>query len=391
MRLPSESALSREQKEVIGAPPEGTILVMGPPGSGKTVVAMMRELALRRQRRDVQSLVFNNVLTRYTGNELTFHKWINAWWREATGGRFPDCHVTDSAGRRQWRQDYGRAAELAIDRYKTGLRQKGNWQHVILDEAQDFAPEAHRLLSMVQHRVFSDLPEDERPSICILADENQRITGSHSTIEQIRSSHAFLTKSDEYLLRKNYRNSRPIAEFAAHFYVGLPAGIPELPSQAGDKPRVLVAALDDSVDRIANYVRARPNEEVGVLVNYQATAKRIFNKLAHRLRDTKVVVQTFLNGSNEYGDASKLVFDKPGVVTILCFASAKGLEFDAVFLPELQTMRLEGIERDYVRMSLYVMCSRARHQLWLMIDDPTKQHGIWKLLPPRNLYEEAPL
>jgi superfamily I DNA/RNA helicase len=85
------------------------------------------------------------------------------------------------------------------------------------------------------------------------------------------------------------------------------------------------------------------------------------------------------------------VFDKPGVVTILCFASGKGLEFDAVFLPELQTMRLEGIERDYVRMNLYVMCSRARRQLWLMIDDRTKQHEIWKLLPPRNLYEETPL
>ena len=53
MRLPSESQLSREQREVIAAPTEGTMLVMGPPGSGKTVVAMLRERALKKGRRPV--------------------------------------------------------------------------------------------------------------------------------------------------------------------------------------------------------------------------------------------------------------------------------------------------------------------------------------------------
>ena len=119
------------------------------------------------------------------------------------------------------------------------MTQRGHWGHLILDEAQDFPREAHRLLFQVQQRVFSNLADDERPSLCVLADENQRITSTHSTIEQIREAHAFLTEREEYELTRNYRNTRPIASFAAHFYVGLPTGIPQLPSTEGDKPHVL--------------------------------------------------------------------------------------------------------------------------------------------------------
>ena len=80
MRLPTEAQLSLEQKEVMSAPHEGTILVVGPPGSGKTVVAILRQRALEKRKATVSSVVFNNVLTRYTGNEHTFERWVKAWW-----------------------------------------------------------------------------------------------------------------------------------------------------------------------------------------------------------------------------------------------------------------------------------------------------------------------
>jgi DNA helicase IV len=388
VNLPSESALSREQKEVISAPSEGTILVVGPPGSGKTVVAIVRTRALAKQRQEVESVVYNNVLTSYTGNESTFHSWLANWWRRSTGTQMPLVAPDENGG--FWRSpDYVRAAELATGTSREKIRERGHWQHLIIDEAQDFPPEAHSLLSTIQLRVFSNLSDDERPSICVLADENQRIGTQHSTLKEIREAHVLLTRDDEYRLTKNYRNTRQIAEFAAHFCVGLETGIPELPTSVGDRPKVFVAKLDDSVDRIVNYARAHPNEEIGVLVYYKKTAKRIYNKLRHRLEEDDTHVQTYLGGSPEHGDASKLKFDTPGVITVLCFASAKGLEFDTVFLPELQTVRLEGIERDHVRMNLYVMCSRARRQLWLTVDDSTGTHPIWRLLPPKNLYEVA--
>jgi superfamily I DNA/RNA helicase len=389
MNLPPETGLSREQKEVVNAPAEGTMLVVGPPGSGKTVVAIMRERSLNNQGDAVQLLVYNNVLKRYTGNDLTFHAWTNKWWRLATGTSFPNRTLEYVAAERQWHPDYEKAAERALRDFKGRIRATGHWRHLILDEAQDFSPKAHAFLFQVQNRVFDDLPEDERPSLCLLADENQRIGESNASLAQIKMAHAFLTPGDEYQLKRNYRNTRQIAAFAAHFYVGLPSGIPELPSTTGDKPKVCAANLDQAVERITRYVRARPNEEVGVLVQYQRTARRLYNKLSARLRNTNLRIQTYLAKSRDHRDASNLVFDTPGVLTVICFASAKGLEFDSVFLPELQTLRLEGVERDQVRMNLYVMCSRARRQLWLMIDDESRAHEIWRLLPASELWEDC--
>lgn len=389
MRLPSESQLSREQKEVISAPTEGTMLVIGPPGSGKTVVAMLRARALKKRRKPVTSVVFNNVLTRYTGNELTFQTWLNEWWKGATKTFYPTSNGIDSNGRRKWSQNHTKAIELASGAKKAALREHGHWGHLVLDEAQDFPPDAHRLLFQVQQKVFGDLAEDERPSLCLLADENQRITSTNSTIKQIKQAHPFLTKDEEYELKQNYRNTLPIATFAKHFYVGLPTGIPQLPSTKGDKPRVFVADLDAAVNRVVTYAKNHPNEEIGVLVNYDRTRHKCFNRLTNRLKSTGIVVQTYTSDrDSDHNDASRLVFNKPGVVTVLCFASAKGLEFDTVFLPELQTIDIQGAERDTIRMNLYVMCSRARTQLWLGIDDPSGTHEVWGLLPPRDLWVE---
>jgi DNA helicase II / ATP-dependent DNA helicase PcrA len=68
-------------------------------------------------------------------------------------------------------------------------------------------------------------------------------------------------------------------------------------------------------------------------------------------------------------------------VTVLCFASAKGLEFDAVFLPELQTVPVDDQNELVTKMNLYVMVSRARTHLFLLLTDPEKKTGIWSLLP----------
>jgi len=375
MRLPAESQLTTEQKEICFAPSNGTTLVVGPPGSGKTVVAHFRAQRLRNRREQVRLLMFNHVLRRYTGDAETFLKWIGGWWREATGRGFPRASVEqDGSYRTVW--DFRGALKAVKDLDRTRFVEKGHWGHAILDEAQDFERDAHRLLSVMQKVVFAE--ESVPPSLMILADENQRITDSNSTIKEIKEAH-ILAKDDCYSLTQNYRNTREIAQLARHFYVGTLSGTPELPTSRGDKPVLLQTDdINHAVERIATYARLNSQQEIGVLVYQERTRRRLFNRLKSRLGGDGVRVQTYRSKERELADT--LQFDEPGV-TVLCFASSKGLEFDSVYLPELQTLPVGADQNDLTRMRLYVMCSRARSRLTLMLSQGDGQAPVMDLLP----------
>ncbi|MDE0307403.1 MAG: AAA family ATPase [Albidovulum sp.] len=380
MRLPTEAELSREQREVCSAPSQGTALVIGPPGSGKTVVAVYRKRMLERMGEPVTSVAWNNVLARYGDLDKTFERWLYSWWKKATGMQFPTA-----LQKNRHIPDYKYALKEALGRKRSDISHNGNWGHLILDEAQDFSQPAHKLLS-IAHKICEDVAENP-PSMLILADENQRITDSNATFNAIREAHS-LFNDEVYCLTKNYRNTREIASVAKEFFIGTVSGMPELPDRRGDKPKLLTSCpIDDAVKKIANHARNHEDHEIGVMVYYDATRKKFFNKLKHRLAKTDIYVQSYFADPRQGGGpqlAQRLRFDRGGTITVLCYASAKGVEFDSVFLPELQQMRASGEDGDVNKMQLYVMASRARTHLTLMMDDAFRASSIWKLLPGDN-------
>lgn len=384
MRLPTEAELSREQREVCSAAPEGTSLVIGPPGSGKTVVAIYRKGTLQRMGENVTAVAWNNVLAQYGEMDRTFESWLNAWWRDTTRQHFPKSIQNG------WRiPDYKQALAEALGPKRAAIAQNGNWGHLILDEAQDFSQDAHKLLSIA--RTFSEDGANEPSSLLILADENQRITDSNATLDEIRRAHS-LIKDDVYYLTKNYRNTREIALVAQQFYVGTASGLPEIQKKEGDKPKLLTSCpIDEAVKRIVNHARTHEDHEIGVLVYRENTRKKFFNKLKHRLAETDIHVQTYFSDTRNGGGASlakRLQFDQGGTVTVLCFASSKGVEFDSVFLPELQQMPASDEGGEVTKMQLYVMASRARTHLSFMMDDASRGSPIWRLMPGDNLLNE---
>ena len=77
-------------------------------------------------------------------------------------------------------------------------------------------------------------------------------------------------------------------------------------------------------------------------------------------------------------------------MTVVAKASCKGLEFDAVFIPDLQEVAVDPSSIDEFRMEMYVMTSRARSRLFLLLtnqDDSDLQ--ILDYLPQKekNLME----
>ena len=69
MRMPNARDMSDEQQDIFeDAPLDGRVLVTGPPGTGKTVIAFLRAMLLAKENKKVDVIMYNRVLKRFAQN-----------------------------------------------------------------------------------------------------------------------------------------------------------------------------------------------------------------------------------------------------------------------------------------------------------------------------------
>jgi superfamily I DNA/RNA helicase len=343
MRLPAYQDLSREQDKINNLPLNGSYLVVGPPGTGKTVMALYRASMLAEKGEPLQILMHSRLLSQYTSDaaeELsvqahveTFSRWLFRFWLQHYNKRYPQVrkYVAD------WNE--------ILKQLNQNPPPKSQIPHLVVDEGQDIAPGFYLVAQHVAKRMT------------VFADENQRISDDNSALSDIRC-YSGLTATHK--LTRNYRNTKEIADLARHFYTGLQTGIAESPERSGEIPRLLHHPTPEkSAEFILRYEKNHRDKDIGVLVPDIKTRNQL-----RKLLEGKTVhpLEVFVGGQGS--DAEPLSFGAPGI-KLLCYASAKGLEFDAVFLPELQNFRTDPRTPDF-KMMMYVLVSRARDDLFLM-------------------------
>ena len=342
LKLPSYQQLSKEQDAINNLPLTGSYLVVGPPGTGKTVLAIYRAAIFERAGKTSHFMVYNVALRRYLeqamketevgGIATTFHAWMYRWyWKNF--GRKPHMQEQD-----RWTHDWA-----AIFRDLIRNHEFDRYDHLVIDEAQDFPKD----FFFVMQRIAAD--------ITVFADENQRITSSNSTLKEIEK---YVSPGQVHRLSVNYRNTRPIAEFSQHFYAGLQSGVPDLPERKGPKPRAVGCPdVHAQTEFIARYERNHDDIDIGVIV---ASKQELFDIRGKLRGKTTNPVQTYVGGQKKY---QTLDFTRRGIKLIM-YPSAKGLEFDTVFLPLLES-RQTPPDSDIEKMRFYVLTSRARQELYL--------------------------
>lgn len=345
MRLPTYEELSKEQQHIFDLPLDESHVVTGPPGSGKTVMAIYRAEMLHRTRQEpTLLLMYGRLLSRYSvaavkslGIESlvrNYHAWFRDWFLETYGQPAPKATKYDF----DWQQCFRRIMDSPPP---AKLR-----PHLIVDEGQDMPKELYAVLRMVAR------------TMTVFADENQQLTPERSTIKEVKAASGISSTAH---LGRNFRNTRAIAAVAATFYTGAGAAPVELRDDAldGDTP-VLDGdkALHSTITRLVNFEKANSRQQIGVFVVSTPQLKSLYNRLEGK---TKNPVQVYL--STEMGPRTPIDFTSSGI-KLISYTSAKGLEFDTVFLPELQANRdPDGVT---FRMQMYVMASRARTQLFFL-------------------------
>ena len=353
MRLPTWEELEgvEEQLDVLEWPLNKPLFVAGPPGSGKTVLAVRRAQMIAEDEPATVVLTYNRMLRRlmkllceqgrtqardvaaFSGLIRTMQSYV---WRDyqeranTTPPTFPD-------------DDY---AYIWDDMLRV-LEQRGagpNKPHLVVDEGQDLAEGFFTYASRYISRMLS-----------VFADDDQALSNQGATLEQIKRA---ANLPDPIVLIQNHRNTPEIALLAEHFHSGrLPAAAVRR-SRAGEMPRLLeVPSLKVAAARVADW-QTNQGGSTGVIVDQDRTGQSLHQLIHQQLSNYRV---DFYNNQRRNEDQINVL--KEGV-TVLNKESVKGQEFDAVFILELH--RFLPCRTDSQRRGMYMMCSRARDDLWLI-------------------------
>jgi superfamily I DNA/RNA helicase len=249
------------------------------------------------------------------------------------------------------------------------------YRHVVVDEAQDLSPESIRSLAEA-------IPPDG--SLTLFADYAQQIYGQRISW---RSCGLKVAKVEEFL--DNYRNSPQIARLAIamaqmpHFTDSADLVEPRAPQRAaGAKPTLAAypSRAAEAAEVMANAQAVGRYARVGVLARTRAEA---------RLAVSGIAGVRMLHDNMRRWEVTAGVYAGT-------YHSAKGLEFDVVFLPfcgagrcpDSDTITAFGYDEAASRESrlLYVGVTRARDELII-----THTGDLTSLLPPADsgLYQVA--
>ena len=356
--LPRIQDLSKEQEAALALPTEGQHLVIGGPGTGKTVLALLRARRHQRAGQRYVFLVFNHLLERasrqYFGGGLEAQRW--EMWFRATFKRITDRSVPRKVpsdnGYREIDWEGVQAIVQESQHQRMSLR-----PFLVIDEGQDMPPHFYNVLVDLGFENFF-----------VVADQNQQIFEHNSSRKQIQDCLA-IDSDKVFELRRNHRNRYPVANLARTFYTGDPASPPFDMPKLDKRPAPLLCCYErDTLSTVAecilSYAVQRPRQLIGIITANNSVRVRYLQALRSvtmRLGSGRPKIVSF---AGKY--RPNVCFDESGIMVINSQA-CKGLEFDTVVLADIDEHYFRRNDPDVTRRLFYVMIARARDRVFMFM------------------------
>ena len=395
-RLPDKT--TPEQDFALDLPETDFYLLLGGPGTGKSVIALLRARRLARKRHPHKFLAFNQLLVHAsrnldakTANNLnmairaeTWIAWFRSTWRNLVG---TDCPHRGHVFQIDWS-----AVRLQLDaKFPRGVViPKPKESYLVIDEGQDMPKDFYEILVEMGYEnifVVADFNQilhiesnSNYPELCnaLLKTASLRFSASATSKEVFTDEHVVQ-------LTYNHRNSYPVAQLARSFYRTSPQNVPpDLPPQSKTIEVPELEKYDGSeseflkiIRRILIWADSDPTKLVGIICPdniVRQRYKQALDKAALNLSNGKPRIDSYAKDDGELPD-----FGIGGII-LLNAQACKGLEFDYVVIADIDQFKCWPAIEDEKRMLFYVMVSRAIERV-IMIQNKDKSCPISVILP----------
>lgn len=353
-------ALDHDQENLARSFGTGRHLILGPAGSGRTLILVFQSWHLPRVNRNIKRILFvcfNLSLVGYI-RRLLAQKGVSlgpdgvevlpfySLCERILGEKLAHSAETE--------EYYSLVVQEALERLDGTHPLQHRWDAVLVDEGQDFSIEMAQVLLRL-------IPP--YGTLTVAQDENQRLYQTDATgWQDMGIPHLQLHR-----VRRQYRNSKPIARLAERI-LGRTTENDSIFGMDGSEPSWIVSQnglslVHDVADAVAGLVRqGHPMSEIAILYARSQTegVPCLPESLLTSLEARGIMARWIAKDT-----ASKLNYDiTTDSVTISTIYSAKGLDFATVFLLGLDTLKSSDA-RD--RRILYVGITRAREQLLISV------------------------
>ena len=392
-RLPEKTLT--EQDFALDLPEDGFHLLIGGPGTGKSVIALLRASRLARKNRNHIFLAYNRLLVHASRsldcNTLKEHSraistetwmaWFRKKWKELMGNQCPQ---------------FGSPYDLDWPSIRLQLDEKINIpppkeSHLVIDEGQDMPVDFYEALASMGYEnifVVADFNQalepkanSNYPDLCNVLLKNKKLRFCASTEGQVNS-----LKEHVVQLSYNHRNSFPVARLARAFYTGDPQSPPpELPPPTRTADVPVLVTFDDkdegSFSKIIRRILLTANDDPKKLIGIICPDKTVLQRYEQSLLNIEIDLSNGIPPiSSHTKNASQLPDFTIGGIILLCAQGCKGLEFDYVIIADIDQFKYwKNIDKQQ-KMLFYVMVSRAIKRV-ILIQNLANPCPISAILP----------